>query len=156
VENYSNGRAIYFSSFHPDAAILLRREQNSYPVYMLTLGGVDYVHTDARRNSVEAAIDVCLEHGLQGIVSEVLAILKKPQLASQVKNVGLSLFTYGDMNNVAEVLVEQYNLNVDGVIVDCVREIVTASRTLHALLNFVQPDWSQFLKQGTPRDIKIK
>lgn len=149
VEKYAKDRTVFFSSFDPDGAILLRREQRKYPVFMVTAGGQESTEciraVDPRRASVEAAVGVCLQHGLQGVVSEVLAILKNPQLAARVKSEGLSLFTYGDLNNVAEALVQQYALNVDGIIVDCVREIVTSSRTLNALLNFVQPDWSNFL-----------
>ncbi|KAG6556028.1 hypothetical protein Mapa_001968 [Marchantia paleacea] len=146
MEKYANGRKIYFSSFHPEAAIILRQEQSTYPVFFLTCGG-EHTYADARRNSVEAAINLCKENGLQGVVTEVLPILKKPDLAKKVKEAGLSLLTYGDYNNVAEALAQQYTCGVDGIIVDCVREIVTASRTVHALLNFVQPDWSKWVQQ---------
>jgi glycerophosphodiester phosphodiesterase len=60
---YAKGRTIYFSSFHPDGAIILRHEQNAYPVFMLTNGG-EHTYSDPRRNSVEAAIDVCVKSEL--------------------------------------------------------------------------------------------
>ncbi|KAL2630201.1 hypothetical protein R1flu_014887 [Riccia fluitans] len=146
IAKYANGRNIFFSTFHPDAAIILRQEQSTFPVFFLTCGG-NKIFGDERRNSVEAAIRLCEENGLQGVVTEVLPVLKKPELAMRVKEAGLSLLTYGDHNNLAEALAQQYISGVDGIIVDCVREMVTASRTVHALLNFVQPDWTQLTQQ---------
>ncbi|KAL3688078.1 hypothetical protein R1sor_014387 [Riccia sorocarpa] len=149
IAKYANGRNIFFSSFHPDAAIILRQEQSAFPVFFLTCGG-EQIHADERRNSVEAAIRLCEDNGLQGLVTEVLPILKNPELAVRVKEAGLSLLTYGDHNNLAEALAQQYISGVDGIIVDCVREMVTAARTVHALSNFVQPDWTQWTQQQKP------
>lgn len=127
VAMYGKGRKVFYSSFHPDAVDLLRKLQTEYPVLFLTDGGT-HVYKDERRNSIESAVEVCLKCGLQGIVSEVRAILQNPGLVSKVKDAGLCLLTYGELNNFAEALQKQKETGVDGVIVDHVLEMVTAVR----------------------------
>eukprot|EP01018_Ginkgo_biloba_P019666 Gb_23010 [translate_table: standard] len=127
VQMYGDGRKVFFSSFHPDAVDFLRKIQTDYPVLFLTEGGT-HVFKDDRRNSIENAVEVCLKSGLQGIVSEVKAILQNPGLVSKVKDAGLCLLTYGELNNYVEALQKQEQVGVDGVIVDHVLEMVTAVR----------------------------
>ncbi|XP_052187740.1 glycerophosphodiester phosphodiesterase GDPD1, chloroplastic-like [Diospyros lotus] len=122
VYEYGKDRAIIFSSFHPDAAQLMRKLQTTYPVFFLTNGG-SKTYKDIRRNSLEEAVKLCLASGLQGIVCEVKAILRNPGAVKQIKGSSLSLITYGQLNNVAEVVYMQHMLGVDGVIVDLVQEI---------------------------------
>ncbi|KAI5077477.1 hypothetical protein GOP47_0007301 [Adiantum capillus-veneris] len=123
VKESNRGRKVFFSSFHPDAIILLRQEQSFYPALFLT-NGVSDKYPDSRRNSLMAAVEVCLTGNLQGIVSEVNAILQLPEVVETIKAAGLTLLTYGDLNNVAEIFHFQESLGVDGVIVDHVPEMV--------------------------------
>ena len=97
VQQYANGRKIYFSSFHPDAVQILRKKISAYPVFFLTIGGGIYEFPDPRRNSIEAAIEVCRKGNLQGIVSEVTAVLRNPACVALVKAEGLYFFTYGEL-----------------------------------------------------------
>ncbi|KAK6155354.1 hypothetical protein DH2020_009602 [Rehmannia glutinosa] len=94
-------------------------------VYFLTNGGNE-IYYDVRRNSLEEAIKVCLEGGLQGIVSEVRGIFRNPGAVNKIKELKLSLLTYGKLNNVAEAVYMQHLMGVDGVIVDFVQEITEA------------------------------
>lgn len=96
VRQYANGRMIYFSSFHPDAVQILRQKMSVYPVFFLTDGG-SHLYKDPRRNSIEAAIQVCRNGNLQGIVSEVTAVLHDPASVALVKAEGLFFFTYGEL-----------------------------------------------------------
>lgn len=121
----SGHRNIIFSTFQPDAARLVRRLQSTHPVFFLTDGGVE-IYGDSRRNSLEEAVKLCRECGLQGIVSEVRAVMRKPSVVSEVRELGLGLLTYGKLNNVVEVVHLQHLMGVDGVIVDRVREISEA------------------------------
>ncbi|KAJ7945593.1 putative Glycerophosphodiester phosphodiesterase [Quillaja saponaria] len=122
VNEYANDRRVIFSSFQPDAAQLMRKKQSSYPVFFLTNGGSE-VYVDIRRNSLEEAIKLCLAGGLQGIVAEVKSILKNPGAVNRIKESNLSLLTYGQLNNVPEVVYVQHLMGVNGVIVDLVQEI---------------------------------
>uniref|UniRef100_A0A3Q7E9Y2 glycerophosphodiester phosphodiesterase n=3 Tax=Solanum lycopersicum TaxID=4081 RepID=A0A3Q7E9Y2_SOLLC len=124
VLRYAKGKRIMFSSFQPDAAQLIRKEQTAYPVFFLTNGGSE-IYPDIRRNSLEEAIKLCLEGGLQGIVSEVKAILRNPKMIANIKESNLSLMTYGQLNNEKEVVYLLYMMGVDGVIVDFVEEITS-------------------------------
>ncbi|MCO5550445.1 hypothetical protein L7F22_003932 [Adiantum nelumboides] len=126
VNGSCNGRKIFFSSFHPDAALMLRQEQFLHPVLFLT-DGVAGVYPDHRRGSLADAMEVCLSGNLQGTVTEVKAILQHPEAVQQFMVAGLSLLTYGDLNNVADVLHLQASLGVDGLVVDHVLEMVVES-----------------------------
>ncbi|CAM8898566.1 unnamed protein product [Rhodiola kirilowii] len=125
VYQYAENRPVIFSSFHPDAARLVRQLQTSYPVYFLTNGGSE-IYVDVRRNSLEEALKLCLECGLQGIVSEAKAVFRNPKLVKSIKDCGLSLLTYGSLNNVVEAVYMQHVMGVEGVIVDFVEEICEA------------------------------
>jgi glycerophosphodiester phosphodiesterase len=129
VSDIGNDRTIIFSSFHPDAALLVRKLQTTYPVFFLTNGGTEMYH-DTRRNSLEEAIKVCLEGGLQGIVSEVKGVFRNPALVNKIKESKLSLMTYGKLNNVAEAVYMQHLMGIEGVIVDHVEEITEAVREM--------------------------
>ncbi|CAN8267742.1 unnamed protein product [Cochlearia groenlandica] len=129
VDENAKNRPIIFSSFHPDAARVIRSMQRSYPVFFLTNGGCE-IYKDVRRNSIEEAIKICKEGGLQGIVSEVKAILGNPSAIARLKDSNLSVISYGQLNNVLEVIYLQYMMGVEGVIVDLVMEISQAIATI--------------------------
>ncbi|KAK4760497.1 hypothetical protein SAY87_005390 [Trapa incisa] len=122
VHDHAKDRAIIFSSFHPDAALLTRKLQCTYPVLFLTNGGSE-IFADARRNSLDEAMKVCLSGRLQGIVSEVKAVLRNPGAVALIKESCLSFITYGQLNNIPEVVYMQHRIGVGGVIVDLVKEI---------------------------------
>lgn len=122
VFKYAKQRSIIFSSFHPDAASLMRMLQNIYPVFFLTDGG-SHIYRDVRRNSLDEALRLCMENRLQGIVSEVSAVFRNPEAISKIKQSNLSLLTYGQLNNLPEPVRMQYLMGVDGVIVDLVSKI---------------------------------
>ncbi|CAK9324856.1 unnamed protein product [Citrullus colocynthis] len=125
VEKNAKDRPIIFSSFIPDAAQLVKKLQRTYPVFFLTNGG-SKIYPDVRRNSLEEAINVCMVGGLNGIVAEVTSILRNPAAVDKIRNAGLSLITYGQLNNLPEVVYVQRLLGVEGVIVDLVQEITEA------------------------------
>ncbi|KAG6741590.1 hypothetical protein POTOM_054859 [Populus tomentosa] len=125
VFDHGKDRPVIFSSFQPDAALLVRKLQSTFPVYFLTNGGTEIFY-DVRRNSLEEAIKVCLEGGLQGIVSEVKGVFRNPGAVNKIKEAKLSLLTYGKLNNVSEAVYMQHLMGIDGVIVDLVQEITEA------------------------------
>lgn len=125
VFEHAQDRPIMFSSFQPDAALLIRKLQSTYPVFFLTNGGAQ-TYTDARRGSLDEAIKVCLAGGLQGIVSEVRAVFKNPGAIEKIKEAKLCLVTYGELNNVPEVVYMQRFMGIEGIIVDLVNEITEA------------------------------
>ncbi|KAL9248905.1 Glycerophosphodiester phosphodiesterase GDPD1, chloroplastic-like protein [Drosera capensis] len=122
-------RPIIFSTFQPDAALLVRKLQNKYPVLFLTIG-INGLYYDVRRNSLDEALKLCLEGGLQGIVSEVKGVFRDPGAVRRIKEAGLELLTFGQLNNVPEAVYVQHLMGVDGVIVDLVEEITTAVESL--------------------------
>ncbi|XP_071707029.1 glycerophosphodiester phosphodiesterase GDPD1, chloroplastic-like [Rutidosis leptorrhynchoides] len=125
VHEHANDRPIIFSSFNPDAALLMKKLQQKYPVYFLTNGGTE-IYNDPRRNSLEEAKKMALEGGLDGIVSEVKAIFMNPLAVREIKESNLALLTYGKLNNFPETVHVQQLMGIDGVIVDLVEEITRA------------------------------
>ncbi|CAL5325462.1 unnamed protein product [Camellia sinensis] len=125
VFDHAKDRPTIFSTFHPDVALLARKLQSTYPVFFLTKGGTE-IYYDVRRNSLEEAVKLCLEGGLQGIVSEVKGVFRNPGALTNVKEAKLSLLTYGKLNNVPEAVYLQHLMGVEGVIVDLVQEITEA------------------------------
>ncbi|KAL5058814.1 hypothetical protein RYX36_030418 [Vicia faba] len=125
VMDYAKDRPIIFSTFQPDAAILVRKLQRTYPVFFLTNGGCE-LYEDLRRNSLEEALKLSLENGLEGIVSEIKGIFRNPGAVNKIKEANLSLLTYGKLNNVPEAVYMQHLMGIDGVIVDFVQEITEA------------------------------
>ena len=66
-------------------------------MFFLTNGGTQ-VYADLRRNSLEEAVKLCVTSGLQGIVSEIRAILRQPSAVAKIKEANkLSLMTYGQL-----------------------------------------------------------
>lgn len=65
-------------------------------VFFLTNGGSE-IYIDIGRNSLEEAIRVCLTGSLQGIVSEVRAIIRNPGEVTRIKESKLCLVTYGQL-----------------------------------------------------------
>lgn len=65
-------------------------------MFFLTNGGTE-IYYDVRRNSLEEAIKLCLEGGLQGIVSEIKGVFRNPGAVAKVKEAKLSLLTYGSL-----------------------------------------------------------
>jgi glycerophosphodiester phosphodiesterase len=125
VFDHAKERPVIFSTFQPDAALLVKKLQSTYPVFFLTNGGNE-IYYDVRRNSLEEAIKLCTEGGLQGIVSEVRGIFRNPGAVNKIKESKLSLLSYGKLNNVPEAVYMQHLMGVDGVIVDFVQEITEA------------------------------
>jgi len=125
VYGHVKDRPVLFSSFQPDAALLMKKLQSTYPVFFLTNGGNE-IYYDVRRNSLEEALKLCLEGGLDGIVSEVRGIFRNPGAVAKIKEAKLSLLTYGKLNNVSEAVYLQHLMGVDGVIADLVQEISEA------------------------------
>ncbi|KAH0448281.1 hypothetical protein IEQ34_022081 [Dendrobium chrysotoxum] len=125
VSTNAGARPVIFSTFQPDAARMIRRVQRDYPVFFLTDGGLK-IHGDERRNSLEEAVKLCVENGLEGIVSEVRAVLRNPAEVVRIKEANLRLLTYGGLNNTAEVVYMQHMMGIDGVIVDRVKEMSEA------------------------------
>ncbi|KAI0489091.1 hypothetical protein KFK09_028932 [Dendrobium nobile] len=136
VSTNAGARPVIFSTFQPDAARIIRRVQRDYPVFFLTDGGLK-IHGDVRRNSLEEAVKLCAESGLEGIVSEVRAVLRNPAEVVRIKEANLRLLTYGGLNNTAEVVYMQHMMGIDGVIVDRVKE------TSEAVLGFLGEEGQQ-------------
>ena len=124
LERHCNAsRKVVLSSFSPDACILAAQRQSAYPVLFLSDSGY-YTYDDARRNSLEAAYELCKDHGLNGFV--LYSFVQPSQdLLDRAKRDGLVILSYGEKNNEEDFSAEQVARGIRSVIVDDVREIHT-------------------------------
>ena len=90
-------RRILFSSFDPDAALLMRALQGLYPVMLIS--DCEPHHSDPRRCSVAAAKKCALEGGLCGLVLDVRVLAEGSKVADDIRSSGLLLGTYGKEND---------------------------------------------------------
>jgi glycerophosphoryl diester phosphodiesterase len=124
-------RDVIFSSFHPEACLLLSLKQPNIPILFLTESGTTLM-PDVRAGSLQSAIRFSKKWNLLGIVSAAEPIIKCPRLAGVVKSSGLVCFTYGVDNNSPENSKLQMEAGVDAVIVDnvlAVRKGLTKNST---------------------------
>jgi glycerophosphodiester phosphodiesterase len=96
---------------------MLNMKQPNYPVFFLTEGGT-YQTSDIRCNSLQEAIRFAKFSDLLGIVTVSDPLLEAPNLCKVVKQNGLILFTYGQLNNDVRNVEIQREYGVDAVIVD--------------------------------------
>ncbi|KAJ3120715.1 Glycerophosphocholine phosphodiesterase [Nowakowskiella sp. JEL0407] len=137
VFNEAKERKIYFSSFHPEACILLNLKQAKYPVLFLTVGKpTSNPRSSSLYNSTKFAIDA----QLSGVVSFSRPIIENISDFRQMRtmlsetesertaNGKMQLVTWGGDNNNMEVVRKQVSENVDAVILDSVAWIVHGLR----------------------------
>lgn len=106
---------------------MLNLKQPNYPVFFLTEGGTEFT-SDVRCNSLQEAIRFAKFADLLGIVTVSDPLLEAPQLCRVVKQNGLLLFTYGQLNNDVSNVEIQRRHGVDAVIVDRVVPIAKSTR----------------------------
>jgi glycerophosphodiester phosphodiesterase len=122
VYGYIGPRPLIFSTFHPTVAILLALKQPNFPVFFLTEGGKT-PSLDPRTGSLAGAVRFARQFGLLGLVAESTALVQEPGLVEAIRSDGLVLFTYGALNNEADLVRRQKAAGVDAVIVDSVVHI---------------------------------
>ncbi|EPX72162.1 glycerophosphoryl diester phosphodiesterase Gde1 [Schizosaccharomyces octosporus yFS286] len=116
IQKHGGHRRYIFSSFNPDVCILLSLKC-SVPVLFLTEGGTAF-RTDARAASLKNSMRFAAQWNLLGIVSACEPLIKSPRLIKAVKQLKLTCYTYGVLNNDTDNVRRQVRFGVDAVIVD--------------------------------------
>jgi glycerophosphodiester phosphodiesterase len=128
-ERHGASRRAFFSSFDPEAALMMREFVGAtHPVMFISNcvpGSVD-----ERRNSLEAARKLALDGDLRGIVVNVQALANErgAEEAREAIDAGLCLATYGKTNDDLELAERQVRLGISGV---CTDEIEAHDRAGH-------------------------
>ncbi|KAJ3210381.1 Glycerophosphocholine phosphodiesterase [Clydaea vesicula] len=116
-------REIFFSTFHPDSALGIRLKQKKHSVFFLTDGGID-ISPDHRCNSLRQALKFCQLWNLQGIVTNVDAIIGNSMpIIKKFNNNGLKVSSYGFKNNDVQHCKEQVDSGINNIICDSVNKI---------------------------------
>jgi glycerophosphoryl diester phosphodiesterase len=120
VDKYaSKAEKLTFSSFHPEVCLWLKKHTN-YEVFFLSDAGVTLSQYDARMNSLNEAYNFSKMSRFHGIVANAEGLLKDmdEKLISEIKENGLSLWTYGKENVSPDLVRRQLELGVEGIITD--------------------------------------
>ena len=118
---------VMLSSFDADVCLVLRRQQDAWPVFFLSEAGTAaQAPDDPRAAALADAAHFAGAAGLRGVVAHAHAILRAPRLAAAAKAAagGAVLVTYGQPNNDAHAVRAQQRAGVDAVIVDNVRTVL--------------------------------
>lgn len=91
-------RNITLTSFSPEVCIALACKQSSFPILQITKAGTVPVG-DVRAGSLKGALDFAMAWGLDGLVVKADPLVMCPRLLKYVKDAGLVVATYGDLNN---------------------------------------------------------
>jgi glycerophosphodiester phosphodiesterase len=102
IYKHGGKRPIFFSSFSPDACIMLALKQTTYPVVFLSDGG-KHPAFDERATSLQNAVHFAKMWGLQGVVLASEPLVATPRLIRFVKNQGLYMSSYGAQNDDVEL-----------------------------------------------------
>uniref|UniRef100_A0A7S3VIY4 glycerophosphodiester phosphodiesterase n=1 Tax=Dunaliella tertiolecta TaxID=3047 RepID=A0A7S3VIY4_DUNTE len=156
----TSSRGVTFSSFDPDVCVALKSRQSRYPVVFLSGMGL-YPHADARRTSIEAAINHAASAQLAGIVAPASVLLANQGMVAAAKAANLALMTYGRENNEPENVRQQAKLGVKGAILDEVEHVVKElEREAQAAVIHRSPDAVQYqvghLDVGAPAAIRVR
>jgi glycerophosphodiester phosphodiesterase len=102
IYKHAGDRPIFFSSFSPDACIMLALKQSTYPIVFLSDGG-KYEAFDERTTSLQNAVHFAKTWALQGIVLASEPLVSAPRLIQFVKDQGLYMSSYGAQNDDVEL-----------------------------------------------------
>ncbi|KAL9090459.1 MAG: hypothetical protein Q9159_001989 [Coniocarpon cinnabarinum] len=129
IYNFSNKRSIVFSSFSPEICIALVSKQSDYPVLFLNDAG-NFPTGDTRASSLQEAIHFARAWGLAGIVMASEPFVLCPGLINYAKGFGLSVASYGSLNNEPDSAIAQAEAGLDTLICDKVHLIAQTLRAL--------------------------
>jgi len=133
VMQHAGERRIVFSCFHPDMALAIQLKQTRYPVLFLTCSGDPAHYSDHRANSLEAALSFARCELLEGLVANSTPLFRPdPQVPDQMfgarmtklmRDMGLVLFTWGDLNSQPTYYKLQRDWGVDAIIADNITDL---------------------------------
>jgi glycerophosphoryl diester phosphodiesterase len=119
----ARARAVAFSSFDPDVAAAMKRQQARFPSLFLTMAGFERF-ADERMNGLRQAEEWALRAGLDGVVTHARALLAGGApggvraAVAALHEKGLLVATFGADNNDPEVVDAQTAAGVNMVIFD--------------------------------------
>ncbi|KAJ8324440.1 phosphate system positive regulatory protein pho81 [Batrachochytrium dendrobatidis] len=121
VYNTSNlPRSIIFSSFNPSVCTAISWKQPNYGVFFGTHCGFSGVEEEAgedkRCTSIKEAIKFAKASNSLGLICQATPFIQMPVLINTVKESGLILATFGEVNNQIEVSKIQESYGVDALI----------------------------------------
>lgn len=142
VMSKAGDRPIFISSFDPDICLIASVKQPTYPVFLLTEGGMQKTKlSDPRRRSIAQAMAFARSADLFGIVCNAAPLMLAPSLIKTIKDTGLVLVTYGAENNNPDTAAKQLRAGIDSIIVDHVASISShLLRPLPPEARLVQPN----------------
>jgi glycerophosphocholine phosphodiesterase GPCPD1 len=132
ILRYAGQRRVIISCFDPDVCTMLRLKQNKYPIMFLTCGEAQDCdkYADPRTRSVLAASSFVQSDDLLGICSYTQPLLQDLSLIDKVKGLNQVLWCWGSMNMDAEVRHMLKARGMDGIIFDCIDQLMPEQRNI--------------------------
>ncbi|KAI8806806.1 Glycerophosphoryl diester phosphodiesterase family-domain-containing protein [Cladochytrium replicatum] len=126
VHRAGGRREIIFSSFHPEACLLLHYKQSNHPVLFLSCTGEEIVASDRRTDGKQHTLRFIEEWSLNGGVFFSRPFFKDSEtgewlarwIRSEMDTGGKLMLTWGGDNNDPEKAKRQREWGFDGVILD--------------------------------------
>ncbi|KAI1846843.1 hypothetical protein JX266_007064 [Neoarthrinium moseri] len=132
VFELAGDRSIFFTCFNPEVCVLLSTKQKTYPVVFLNDSMISGAAGDKRATSLQEAMRFVRQWDLQGIVMAAEPFVAAPKLIQHVRNRGLVCGSYGVLNDVPEFAKKQAAEGIDMLIVNNIRLISNALRSLES------------------------
>ncbi|KAF6215515.1 hypothetical protein GE061_010270 [Apolygus lucorum] len=133
VKNKKGGnREVTFNSFEPDALVYIKKIAPHFNIFFDT-EGLPNKFTDPRRNSLEEAIQFCLENDLQGIVTDTETITSNAlqhTMTVHSQGLGLMLYFYRSFSKKTDYVEEITKFDCVGIDAIVVEDIPMALKIL--------------------------
>jgi len=121
-------RSLMFCSANPQLCLITNLKQPNFPVMFRTFAGLHKHPTDARCNSIQQAVRFSKAANLLGIVCEATSLIDVPALITTMKEEGLIVASFGDLNLDQANVKLQESAGVDAVAVGNKIQVVRASQ----------------------------
>ena len=117
IDNFGEGRDLFFCTFDVTIAALLALQQKKYPCFILAKLLPDEEILDLIKR-VNGLVLLCKRVGISGIILEADCITLSHELAQCVTRAGLRVMSWGSENMEKQYVAEQLRIGVSGFVTD--------------------------------------
>jgi CDK inhibitor PHO81 len=125
IYKVNKGRSIIFSCFNPLVCNSLNWKQPNYAVFLNTFAGWKSLASgqsnwkeDIRQSCIKETVKFCKRNNLLGVMCHSTPLVEVPEVVRYIKQSGLILASFGDLNQISSNLTEQYQNGVDATMVN--------------------------------------
>jgi len=134
LAKHAKDRRIVFSSFSPDACILIKLKQNRYPTLYLTQGKTERYksYMNPLTASSDIAIEFAVSEGFLGVSFPSEELLRTSSIIKKAQDCDLVSFVWGDDLDEGNTLERMKKAGLDAVIYDRIDEHTNGKQNVFA------------------------